>query len=306
MGTALRAWPVLLIAAGLGFLAARGTFWSYTIEEEHKASFRTAERPVVVVDVFNGSIKVNRSRGHDLHARLVKRAVGDDKADAEKVLEKIQVRMEQQGENRFVFTGRYADHFGGGNNGVFAELDVPVDAELQLTSSNARVEVSGIQGAIRVTTTNGEVRVQGNREPVQVQTSNASITIQEGQGRFDLKTTNSPISIKALQAAVQAKTTNSGITFQGSLREGDHTLITTNGRIEVKLPPESQFYVDASTSNSRVTSDFEIIGWNAPRGKKPPKLQGNTAGGRPRFNMKLQTSNGGIALKHGTANVEED
>jgi hypothetical protein len=301
-----RAWPVLLVAAGLGFLAARGLFWSYTIEEEHKESYFTEEKPVIEVEVFNGSVKITQSKGRELHVRLVKRAVGSDKPDAEKVLEKLQVRLEQVSPTRFVFTGKQNDPFYHGDSGVYADLQVPLDADVKLVTSNAGISVDGIQGAITAKASNGSVTVKGNQGPVKVQTTNSSIRINDGRGKLDLQTTNGSITVKAVQATLQAKTSHSSINFQGTLEDGEHSLVTSHSRIEVKLPPESHFKVDATASNGKITSDFEVQ--SAPGTKpsrKPVKLQG-TIGSNPRYTLKLQTSHSSIALKHGTPTAEED
>ena len=301
MQSALKAWPVLVVAAGLGFLAARGFMLPYVIEEEHKEAF-LAEGPAaaISVEVFNGSIKITLSKGKEVHARLVKRAEGADKMEAEKALEKIQVRLEKLDGNRFVFTGKLSEKMTFGNHGVYAELEVPADADLKLVTSNASVSVTEIQGEIVVDTANGGVTVKGNQKPVKVKTSNGGVTIQEGRGKLDVQTTNASVKIFAQQAAAQVKTSNGGITFHGTLDEGGtHTLTTSNSKIEVKLPPDSQFRLDAATSNSKITSDFDGLKELIKKNRRATRVEGN-AGSHPRYTLKLQTSNGGIAIKHGS------
>jgi DUF4097 and DUF4098 domain-containing protein YvlB len=67
---------------------------------------------------------------------------------------------------------------------------------------------------------------------------------------------------------------------------------TSNGSITVNLPESASVDVDASTSNARITNDFE----NAFRGRASKRrLEGAIGSGGPK--LELSTSNGGIRLR---------
>jgi len=94
--------------------------------------------------------------------------------------------------------------------------------------------------------------------------------------------------------ALDLHTSNGGITFDGSLQQGQATLETSNGPVELRLPADAAFAIDASTSNGKITSEFQVEGTAAD-----DALEG-TAGSpedATTTEITVRTSNGPITLK---------
>jgi Putative adhesin len=235
--------------------------------------FQTDDAPIIVVETFNGSIDISPGENDEVVVELTKRASGLDHSIAEEALDGIHVAMIQTGDTIHI-TARRAGRWGG-NAGAAVVIAAPPKAQLQLKSSNGHIICEGLQGGIDATTSNGKLE------------------IVEGRGRLDLASSNGGIAIDATDASVTAHTSNGRIEFRGSLAQSDHQFRTSNGRIDLVLPPDSQFALNGSTSNSHIDCDFPI----ESEGKRHrSRLQGNV-GQNPERTISVITSNGHIAIR---------
>ncbi|MEA2602256.1 MAG: hypothetical protein QOF89_3248 [Acidobacteriota bacterium] len=157
---------------------------------------------------------------------------------------------------------------------------------------NYRIHVPR-RAAVDAETVNGGVNLTGTRGKVRVETTNGGIDIKDVQGDVDAGSTNGGISATRIAGAVKAGTTNGGIDADLlDVPDGSNLqLETTNGGISVRLPRDARLSVDASTTNGRVDSDFEVEG--APKGKRSLKGDINGGGGR----LELSTTNGNIDIR---------
>jgi DUF4097 and DUF4098 domain-containing protein YvlB len=160
--------------------------------------------------------------------------------------------------------------------GVSAVLRVPPQAVLDLRTSNGTVTVTGPTRNLHVETMNGPIKVTA------------------GTGIIDLDTCNARIDIQAENAKVSASTCNSEITFSGSLAAGEHSLTNCLGRIQVTLPADARFAVDAATTLSgSVHTDFiasttEILDQGILKA---------TIGDSPQATIKLRTTTAPIDIR---------
>src|SRR5262249_47320254 len=148
-------------------------------------------------------------------------------------------------------------------------------------------------GETKVRTSNGKVEMKGGKGKLDLRTSNGGISAEGGSGKLELRTSNGRISIKSTQASVNAHTANGAIHFSGALAEGEHSFHTTNGSIEVTLPANSRFRVEAHTTHGKATSQFEIKDGD---GATKTSLKG-TVGDNPAATIKLNTTNGNIEIR---------
>ncbi|MBI3840258.1 MAG: DUF4097 family beta strand repeat protein [Planctomycetia bacterium] len=235
--------------------------------------FETDDAPQIVVETFNGSIDVSPSEIDEVVVELTKRASGFDQSIAEDALDGIHVSMIQTGDTIHI-TARRAG-WSNATGGAAVVIAAPAKAQLQLKSSNGRITCEGLQGGIKATTSNGKLE------------------IIDARGRVDVASSNGSIEIEAANAAVTAHTSNGRIEFRGSLAEGEHQFKTSNGSIDLTLPPDSQFALTGSTSNSRIDCDFPIV----TEGKRHRGRLQRKVGHDPVRVISATTSNGHIAIR---------
>jgi len=141
-----------------------------------------------------------------------------------------------------------ADEKGGFNlfrrsGGAEVVLVVPKSIDLDLETSNGKIEVEGVEvtALASLKSSNGRVILTGVGGDLMVKTSNGSIEIHDFNGQMD------------------ARTSNGSIDFTGTLRsDSENELRTSNGSINVTLIDTPGVEVDASTSNGKVKSQLPI------------------------------------------------
>jgi DUF4097 and DUF4098 domain-containing protein YvlB len=267
-----------------------------TAEEVVSASF-TAEKPTIIVETFNGNIDVTVSAGTAVKVDVTKRGSGDTADEAKADLKNIQVTMNQEGSTVRVTAQRTDKRADLGNSGAAAKLTVPAGSILQLRTSNGRIAASGAAETVTAQSSNGAIDVRGATGPLDLKTSNGNITVSGGSEAIALETSNGAIEVSTNEAVeLNAASSNGALKFTGPLSaNGQNVLRTDNARIDVTLPADSSFTLDAATSNGKVTSAFAVKGDN-PR---DTELKG-TVGGDAQTSLKLQTSNGNIDIRKGS------
>jgi len=247
-------------------------------ERTESRSFAVGARPAVVVDTFNGEIKVERSSEGKVDAVVTKTGSGSNPQAAEKDLENVKVEFAQEGDTvRLVATRTGPKMFG--SSGASVALKVPAGSTLSLTTRNGEIHSVGIRGDIIARSSNGEIEVEA------------------GRGKLELRTSNGAIEVDADEAVVDAETSNGNVSFAGTLASGSHKLETSNGAIELRLPASAAFQFEARTSNGSVTNRF--AGLQPRSGKVGSRRlaglvgQAESAG----TEVKLETSNGAITIE---------
>ncbi|MEO7117412.1 MAG: DUF4097 family beta strand repeat-containing protein [Candidatus Limnocylindrales bacterium] len=276
---------VMVLMVALSGCSLVGGVTATTIVPEHLSVGAT---PTLTVDTFNGVVSVIAGGEGSFDVKITKRGSGGDQAAAEQDLAKIEATVTQEGE-RITVTARRTDGqrlFG--NSGADVEVVIPTGASMDLTTSNARVDVTNLLGTIVVHTSNGGVTIRKGTD-VNVQTSNASITVTGSEGTLTLASSNGSIDVVDVEdVVVMATSSNASIAFSGSLAAGDHRLATSNGQIRLSLPGNAAFTMDASTSNANITSEF------------PLTLTGGTLNGSvgddPQAHITLETSNAQLSV----------
>jgi DUF4097 and DUF4098 domain-containing protein YvlB len=265
---------------------------TFSAEQEISETFKTKATPHIVVDTFNGAIDVTPGDKGTVEARVIKRAGGASQEEAEADLENVEVSMTQEGDTIRI-VARKTDQSMWSNRGASVDLQVPDGTVLDLGTSNGKVNVIAVAGDVTARSSNGPIQIKGSRGKLDLTTSNGAIQTEGGAGRLDLKTSNGPITIKATKAVVNARTSNGAVQFAGRLPDGEHLLQTSNGRITLALPADAEFRIDASTSNGKIKSGFDL---DDKEKSNKNHLRG-TVGKDPKVAIKLRTSNGSIEIR---------
>ncbi len=265
----------------------------FTAEETVTQSF-TAEKPTIIVEMFNGSVDVVTGSDNTVKIDVIKRGGGVSQAAAEDDLKNVDVSMTQDGDTIRVVAKRTDQRVDIGNSGASAKLRVPEGAILDLRTSNGPLTTAGPVSNVKAQTSNGPIDVRGSLGQLDLTTSNGPITINGGSGSIDVETSNGPIDITADNAIVNGRTSNGSFRFDGSLAPGRSEMRTSNGNIVVTLPANAQFVVNADTSNAKISSDFAVTAQDF----SDNHLRG-TVGNDPGTTLEVHTSNGPIEIRQG-------
>ncbi|MBD3291174.1 DUF4097 family beta strand repeat protein [candidate division KSB1 bacterium] len=186
--------------------------------------------------------------------------------EAEEIFEKIDITVDKTGNRVHIEAevprdnrSSFWDWIFGGNGAVVVNymIKVPQKSNLDLHSTNGRIEVDNVNGRSNLATTNG------------------SIEAEKMKGSLDAHTTNG--SIRAVV---------------GDFKRSDSIdMKTTNGSIRLTLSSEVQADVRASTVNGAISTDFPITVQGKFIGKN---VNGEINGGGGRIYLK--TVNGSISI----------
>jgi hypothetical protein len=249
----------------------------------------------VVLDVFtsNGRVTVRGVEGQaSVEVTATLRSRGDSLIGAANRAAQIVVAMIHDG-NHVVLRYDASDHpwdvrrF----SGVDFEITVPTTVDVEVATSNGRIEVSEVIGILELHTSNGAIGVSDAVGEVDASTSNGAIEIGTFEGILDLETSNGRIGMVNVAAVVDAQASNGRIAFSGTLFDGmAHRMVTSNGRIDVVLPFDASLIIEARTSNASISTNLPLIGdtvgseWSAVL--NPPASA----------TLTLRTSNGQIEI----------
>jgi DUF4097 and DUF4098 domain-containing protein YvlB len=266
MNKSVRFLPLILVTL---FLTSSSVF-SYSLEETFKKRIPVSAGGLLSVDNSNGSVEVVSWDQDEVEIIAHKKVNASGKEDAQRMMEKLEIRVREDGSDIKVETvsPRKYGRSGGFFNWIFDgstssysvsyELRVPRRFDVNLESTNGNVEAREIDGRIRMETTNGKINASGIRGMVRCSTTNGSIVV-----RLDQVTDNDEMTFKS-----------------------------TNGSIKLYLPESYSGFVDLKTTNGRIDSEFDITEkYDSDKRKRIRGMIGNGDG-----SVTCKTTNGGIDL----------
>jgi hypothetical protein len=160
-----------------------------------------------------------------------------------------------------------ADEQGGGNflgfSSVDFEVTVPSNANLQIHSDTGEIQVSDINGAMSLTTN-----------------TSAIVATQD-----------------TLSGHSVLHSDTGSVTFNGSLApHGNYEMSTNTGSVDVTLPRDAAFHVDASTNTGTFSSNFPNL--NADHPNTVGRVVHGNVGNAPTANLTLKTNTDSINIHY--------
>jgi hypothetical protein len=258
------------------------------------------------VEGFNGSVEISAWDQNTVDISGTKSARSPEDA--------AMIRIDVDHNPDFVSVRASRPSVRRGNYGVRFVVKVPRGAVYdRITTSNGGIRGYDGAGPARLKTSNGRIEIQHFRGGVSIETSNGPIEIIDNDGAVEAHSSNGHIKIEGMRGALEATTSNSSIHAVID-RAGDSIRVgSSNGNIDLTLPPgagvpvrahtsnssitlrlpgaEPNARLSANTSNGSITSDFEL----RMRGEfNKHHLEGTLGGGGPLID--LDTSNGSIHI----------
>jgi hypothetical protein len=273
--------------------------------EDFHFSYPLSSGGSVQVENYNGGIDIS---GWDQNTVEID---GSKYANSESRMKEIKIDIIPSSGSIRIRTIPPIDHRG--NYGARYTIHVPRHAELQnIVTSNGAIHVDSIEGQTRLKTTNGGIRASGLQGSLDATTSNGSLEISNVSGDTTLHTSNGSVRADVKKGSFEATTTNGSITarliepdskpvrLESSNGHIDLTMDavrevhadTSNSSIIVRMPSAVGATVRAHTSNSSITSDFDVSVRGGMLSKH--RLEGNIGAGGPLLD--LGTSNGSIKI----------
>jgi hypothetical protein len=291
-------------------LAAREKF-----EQKFEKIEDLARDGKVFISNISGSIEI-RSWAEakvKIEANKVSEAKTLDKAKEN--ADKVQIVVEKTGGILRIET-KYPEHKDGGESlsvSVYYKIWVPEKASLKAKSVSGGLTVQGLGGALESnvvsgnvtlskimgdvdsTVTSGTVNVSDVTGTVNLRTISGGVTAERIKGSVEAETTSGAIRMRDIVGAksIRAKVLSGNITYEGELaKDGKYTLEALSGRLEMIIPANSGFELEAETFSGGIQSDFDITVSGRVSGKE---LHGVVNSGGA--SIRLKSFSGSISLK---------
>ncbi len=308
------------ILAGLfflmGFYAAEAAA-KEKYEEKFEKTVSLAKDGKVTLKNITGSIDVKSwNKGEvKIDATKISRASTLDKAKENVGLVKIEVEKEG---NTLRIKTKYPERGKTWNRrslnvSVKYSLMIPAKASVKIESVTGNVDLEKIGGAVKVNLVTGGIVVKKADKGVDCETVTGKIDLQDITGDVFMEAVTGKIIVSHIRGSIEANvvtgrielrdvseasvvdgnTVTGKVIYDGKInRDGRYTLKTHTGRIEMILPADSGFDLEANTFSGSITSDFDI----KISGKISKKrISGVVNNGGPL--VKLSTFSGSVYLK---------
>jgi DUF4097 and DUF4098 domain-containing protein YvlB len=255
------------LSLALMFVISAAAFGDALVETfDRTVDVRPGSR--VEIDNVNGKVRVSAWDQPQVRIHAVKKVHDSDDRE---IMRQLRIDVRQEGSTLEIETAHprrkddvgFLDFLFGNhvNTSVDYEVTVPRTIDLSVETVNGSIVASDVSGEIEVETTNGK------------------IDVARCSGTVDAETTNGSISVELMQVRA-----GRGMRFE-----------TTNGRINLTLPPNIAANIDASTTNGKIATEIPITTQRFSR----RSLRGTLNGGGT--DIVLRTTNGGIEIRSALA-----
>lgn len=248
----------------------------------------------LVVESRNGSVEIIADRAiHEVQVTAKITCAGDTQAQADQRLAEASISIERSTQRALtikpIFPGGHR-----GNDGANLTIRIPDAQDVQVDTSNGRVEVNGLRGEMIINTSNGAVTLIDHNGPATIATSNGNIEVQRLAGPLTARTSNARVSADHVAGAVQIKSSNGPITLTLGLDQpGPIDLRTSNASITAKAGGAFEGTVKFNTSNGSINVDDRA---KRVKSRQLDKNPGSIIIGEDSQSSVLETSNGSIEL----------
>jgi DUF4097 and DUF4098 domain-containing protein YvlB len=301
-------------------------------EERVNKRFPVQPHGTLTVDVDFGAIEVRTNGSNEVIVDVFRKVTRQTKAEEEAYLKERPVTFSQEDNNLKIESAAkrtisFSTHGRQRTEGKFT-ITVPahfnaqlktagggiavgdVTGELNAKTSGGPLNFSHLHGSVDGRTAGGSIRLLDCHGDLKIKTSGGGIDMSGGSGSLNGDTSGGSITIKTFSGPVLVRSSGGGIEvdnvhgkLEGSTSGGsisanfspladEVNLKTSGGGVTLRLPENSAFDLDASTSGGNVSSDLPVsTTGKVPRGK----LKGPVNGGGKA--VVLHSGGGSIQVK---------
>ena len=293
-----------LLSALLLLLSSSNISLGATVEKEFKDILPFVEGSSIYLENVNGNIQTKSWTKAEVEVKALIKVKAGDAKEAEATLGKIEILIDKSLDKISI----EVDHpkkargsgllnllFGRGKPVVSISfwLTVPKKSDLDMNTTNGKVEISDIEGKVLSRSTNGSVSVRNVVGSAESKTTNGNISADDLRGDAVAKTTNGKINMRGIDGNINAISTNGEIYADvvGMTKGKDMHFVTTNGSVTVLLPKNINADLEAKTKNGKIYTEYPIT----MAGEISKKhITGKINIGGPL--IYLETTNGGIEI----------
>ncbi|HEX4744747.1 MAG TPA: DUF4097 family beta strand repeat-containing protein [Candidatus Limnocylindria bacterium] len=224
-------------------LGALGDLAGEEFTEEVEGVFSVGSAPTVRSRNVSGETRVVVGPDGTVRVQARKRVRGSSADKAKRLLQNVEVRMEQQGNVIEVRPHLYEqdrgwlDLFRSGRVSVDLVITVPREASVDIQTVSGDLSVAGIRGRTEIQSVSGDVSVEDVQGRLYLKSTSGDCTCAAFVGQLEANTVSGDLTIERSRVREADIVTVSGdLLLEGDLeRDGQHRLRTISGDVDLSL-----------------------------------------------------------------------
>jgi hypothetical protein len=287
--------PIVAVGAvWTAWLAAAAS--AQTVETIEK-SFDVRGTPRIVVTNEDGRTEL-RSHGESrVLVSVVKEVLraGSDE-DARRLAERVEVRIAQTGDRIEVQTLYPESDWSWLDEGeVLVHIDVraPATSDLDVSTEDGRLTVSGFSGDLRLSTEDGDLSVSSCSGVARVSAEDGDVDVLGFEGEVDAGIEDGDLSVEGRLGRLSAEAEDGDLDLHllaGSLMKADWRVDSADGRVRIRVPEGFAADLDVDTDDGGIDFDLPTLEAEVSEGR----LTGTMNGGGHR--LVIRTEDGSVRL----------
>ena len=244
----------------LGDPESGGEEYSELVERD----FPVGPLPGLRVRNVSGDTRISVGPDGAIHVKARKRVRGTSGERAKRLLENVEVRMEQEGNDVLLKPHLYeqdrgwADLFRGGRVAVDFEIRVPREVRIEAHTVSGDFTLAGTRGPVEVQSVSGELDLNDIQGPLRLKTVSGDVELAEFAGQLVANTVSGDLTFDRVRLHGSEVVTVSGdVRIDGELdKDREHRMKTISGDVELRLTGTS-YDVRFSTMSGDLDSEMK-------------------------------------------------
>src|SRR5205814_5903767 len=218
-----------------------------THDQTIEKTFTVDGMPRLRVQNVSGEIAIRVGESNQVRVVAHKRVKGGSADRAKRLLENVEVRIEQRGNDIFVEPHLYeqersrGDLFRGKRFRVDFEITVPRETAINAQTVSGDLDVNGTRGPARVESVSGDVHIQDLRGPMRIKSVSGDVQCTNYVGSVEGSSVSGDVDIRGRVRGCELHTVSGDISIdlQPEFGGRESRLKTISGDVEVGLMSSS-------------------------------------------------------------------
>lgn len=265
--------------------------------------FTVAGMPRVRVRNVSGDTSVSSGPAGEVFVRARKRVRGWSEDRAKRLLENVEIRLEQRGDEIIIEPTLYQqergwlDLFRGGRVAVDIEVTVPREAQIEVTTVSGPLTVTGTRGPLEARSVSGEIDIRDVQGPMRLRTVSGECRCVDYAGQVEANSVSGELRFERSRirrpdiVTVSGEIRVDGALVLGTNGEAEGRMKTVSGDVELALA-EPSVEIDFHS----LSGDIEVDAFNA-KVEKLGRREWHVAVGKGGAHLRVKTVSGDLTVK---------
>ena len=218
--------------------------------------FKVDGGAVLRVENPAGETRVQGNDGDEVIVRARKRTYADSAEGGKRVLENLEVQMEQSGNEIRIWQRAYMLERGWMN--LFRErraavdylIEVPHGSQVNVRSASGEIDVRTIEGAVELQSVSGDVLIEDVLGPMRLKTVSGDVRCERCGGVVDANTVSGDLVFRSCSwPSGQLRTISGDLLGEVRLGNGHFNLTTISGDVQLMTPSAFDLKFDTTSGD---------------------------------------------------------